>query len=331
MKTAILALTEGGYKLADTLSGKINNCFVDTRKMSIFKKIAALWESDVDAIVCIMAAGIVVRAVAPLCREKKSDPCVLVLDEKGQFVISLLSGHIGGGNELSRKIADKLGAQAVITTASDVTGHTALDLWAQKNNLLATDTKKLTRVSAKIVNTGSITIFTDCAIEQLPPDIAQVTVPGNADIIVSNRIFTDCNALLLRPCNICIGIGCNRGTGALDFKTAITELLNKAKISPESVESYASIDLKSDETGMLDFVNGEQRPIHFYTKDELNSVDGVSSSAAVIKATGAKGVAEPAAILAAAIKNCSTELLVRKHKWKDVTAAIAERKICLRA
>ncbi len=316
--------------LAHTISRKINNCFVDTRKLSVFKKMASLWDSDVDAIVCIMAAGIVVRAVAPLCKEKNSDPCVLVIDEKGQFVISLLSGHIGGGNELSRIIADKLGAQAVITTASDVTGHTALDLWAKKNKLLVTDKKKLTSLSAKIVNNGSITIYTDCAIEQLPQDMVQVTIAGGADLIVSNRIHTDCDALLLRPCNICIGIGCNRGTKARDFKTAVTELLKKAKISPESVESYASIDLKIDEAGMLDFVNGEQRPIHFYTKDQLNSVDGVSSSAAVINATGAKGVAEPAAVLAAAQKNCSTELLVRKHKWKDVTAAIAERKICLR-
>lgn len=316
--------------LAHTISRKINDCFVDTRKLSVFKKMASLWDSDVDAIVCIMAAGIVVRAVAPLCKEKNSDPCVLVIDEKGQFVISLLSGHIGGGNELSRIIADKLGAQAVITTASDVTDHTALDLWAKKNKLLVTDKKKLTSLSAKIVNNGSITIYTDCAIEQLPQDMVQVTIAGGADLIVSNRIHTDCDALLLRPCNICIGIGCNRGTKACDFKTAVTELLKKAKISPESVESYASIDLKIDEAGMLDFVNGEQRPIHFYTKDQLNSVDGVSSSAAVINATGAKGVAEPAAVLAAAQKNCSTELLVRKHKWKDVTAAIAERKICLR-
>ncbi len=331
MKIAIIALTAGGYKLANTISGQINSCFVDTRKISVFEKMAELWQSDVDAIVCIMATGIVVRAIAPLCQDKGHDPCVLVLDEKGMFVVSLLSGHIGGGNELSSKIAAKLGAQAVITTASDVTGHTALDLWAKKNSLLVRNKKKLTQLSAKIVNNGSLTIFTDCDVELLPSDLQQVTAFNDADIIVSNRIFPNCNALMLRPCNICIGIGCNRGTSAEDFLIATTELLNKYKISRYSVDCYASIDLKNDETGMLDFINREDRPIYFYTKDELNSVDGVSSSSAVIKATGARGVAEPAAILAAQTKSSSTELIVRKHKWKDVTAAIAERKTLLQA
>jgi len=329
MKIAIIALTTGGHKLAEAISKSINDSFVDTRTMSIFNKMAALWESDVGCIVCIMATGIVVRAVAPLCKEKKHDPCIIVLDEKGEFVISLLSGHIGGGNELSRKIAAKLGAQAVITTASDVTGHTALDLWAKKNKVLVTDNKKLTQLSAKIVNNGSISIYTDCDVDKLPPDIVQIAAPDDADIIVSNKIFKNCNALLLRPCNICIGIGCNRGTSAYDFKTAITELLTEYQISYDSVKCYASIDLKSDETGMLEFVNQEQRPIHFYTKDALNSVDGVSSSFAVMKATGAKGVAEPASILAAQTNESSSELIVRKHKWKDVTAAIAEIRICL--
>ncbi len=331
MKTAIIALTAGGYQLAHKISGMLNNSSVDTRKIPVFEKMASLWESDVDAIICVMATGIVVRAIAPLCSDKKHDPCILVLDEKGQFVISLLSGHLGGGNELSRTLAGKLRAQAVITTASDVTGHTALDLWAAKNGLLAADKEKLTAVSAKIVNSGSVTIFTDCDVDQLPHDLVQTSDSSEADIIVSDRIFPECDALFLRPVAICIGIGCNRGTGAQAFETAISELITEYKISRDAVSCYASIDLKSDETGMLDFIKNEKQSIHFYTKDELNSVDGVSSSTAVMKATGAKGVAEPAALLAAQIKSSSTELIVRKHKWKDVTAAIAERKTILQA
>lgn len=329
MKTAVVALTAGGYELADTICDVLDDCSLDTRKLTVFDKIASLWKQDVDAIICVMATGIVVRALAPLCSDKQHDPCVLVLDEKGEFVISLLSGHIGGGNSLTRRLAVQLDAQAVITTASDVTGHTALDLWALKNNLLFTDKDKLTSLSAKLVNSGSLTVFTDCEVEQLPQDFIQISTADGADIIVSDYLFPESESLFLRPCNICIGIGCNRGTEAQAFEIAIGEILVKYKISPDSVACYASIDLKNDEIGMLEFIKNSQRPIFFYTKDELNSVDGISSSAAVLKATGAKGVAEPAALLAAQKNSSSTELIARKHKWKDVTAAIATRSIRL--
>lgn len=330
MKTAIIALTVGGNELAEKICAIQNNCYIDSRKVPVSEKMTSLWHSDIDAIICVMATGIVVRTLAPLCTDKRKDPCVLVLDEKGKFIISLLSGHVGGGNALARELADKLDAQAVITTASDVTGHTALDLWAQRNGLFVTDKSKLTSLSAKLVNSGSLKIFTDCEVSQLPKDLRQVSVWTEADIIVSDRAFDQNDSLLLRPCNVYIGLGCNRGTDVHAFETAIAELLGKYHISREAVACYASIDLKNDETGMLAFVENEQRAIRFYSKDQLNCVDGVSSSAAVLKATGAKGVAEPAAILAAESKQSDVKLIVRKQKWKDVTAAIAVTKIRLR-
>jgi cobalt-precorrin 5A hydrolase len=330
MKIAIIAITAGGVELAEKICAVHNDCAIDRRKLSISEKMASLWQDDVDAVVCVMATGIVVRALAPLCKDKQKDPCVLVLDERGEYVISLLSGHIGGGNELARELATKLGAHAVITTASDVTGHTALDLWAKKNGLLVADKHKLTSMSAKLVNCDSLKIFTDCEVSQLPNDFHQVQEWNDADIIVSDRNFAQSDSLFLRPCCVYIGLGCNRGTDARAFKMAITELLAQHNIAPDAVACYASIDLKNDEAGMLTFVRAEKRTINFYTKDQLNSVHGISESAAVLKATGAKGVAEPAAILAAGNKQDDTKLIVRKQKWKDVTAAIAVRKIRLR-
>lgn len=330
MKTVIIALTVGGNILAEKICAVQENCSIDSRKIPVFEKMRSLWQSDTDAVICVMATGIVVRALASLCKDKKKDPCVLVLDENGQFVISLLSGHIGGGNNLARELADKLGAQAVITTASDVTGHTALDLWAKRNELLVTDKSKLTVLSAKLVNHGSLKIFTDYGVDQLPSDLQQVSAWTDADIIVSDRVFEQSDSLLLRPCCIYIGLGCNRGTAKQAFDTAIHELLAEYNIARDAVARYASIDLKNDEVGMLAFVRDERRAIIFYSKDQLNSVDGVASSAAVLKATGAKGVAEPAAILAAESEQGKAKLLVRKQKWKDVTVAIAVRKIRLR-
>ena len=329
MRITIIALTTGGYKLAEKICSLQEDTVIDSRPISVSQKMASLWKEGVGGIVCIMAAGIVVRGIAPLCQDKRKDPCVLVLDEKGEFVISLLSGHAGGGNQIALELAGKLNAQAVITTASDVTGHTALDLWARKNNLLVHDTAKLTAMSAKLVNENSLRVFVDCGVESLPHDFESVPTWRDADIIVSDSLFNESDALILRPCALTVGLGCNRGTVAIDFETSVSELFTQYQLSRKAISGYASIDLKSDEAGMLEFVNHEQIPIQFYTKDSLNSVAGVSSSAIVYKATGAKGVAEPAAILAAQTKVGSGELIVRKQKWKDVTVAVAVKKIRL--
>jgi cobalt-precorrin 5A hydrolase len=328
MKIAIIALTVGGKILAQKINRIYTGAFVDTSEAPVFDKLAGLW-TTYDAIICIMATGIVVRGIAPLCEDKKRDPCVLVLDEKGQFVISLLSGHLGGGNTLSRSLAAKLGAQAVITTASDVTGHTALDLWARRNNLQVEEYQKLTTKSAKLVNSGSLNIYTDCDCKSLPPDFNQISDAMAADIIVSDRVFKGSEALILRPCALAVGLGCNRGTTAYDFEVAVNELFRDSRLNRRSIQSYSSIDLKQDEQGLLDFVSTQGLPITFYSKEQLNGVDGVSSSAVVFKATGAKGVAEPAALLEVSGPETSGTLIVRKRKWKDVTAAVATKRIRL--
>jgi len=329
MKTAVIALTVGAKKLAQQIHEQLPDSFVDTRKMPVFEKIENLWGQGLDAIICIMATGIVVRAIGTLCSDKTKDPCVLVLDEKGQFVISLLSGHLGGGNQLAKILADKIGAQAVITTASDVTGHTALDLWAKKNSLVVNDSKKLTEKSAKLINTGEIQVFTECRIDNLPVDFKLVRTPDTADIVISDKVFSESEALILRPCSLSVGLGCNRGTKKEDFDIAVNELCADNKLVPASIYSYASIDLKQDEQGMLEFAETKRLKIKFYTKEQLNSVENVSTSAVVFAATGAKGVAEPAALLVADTIFGSGTLIVRKRKWKDVTAAVAMKQIRL--
>jgi cobalt-precorrin 5A hydrolase len=329
MKIAIIALTDGGKQLAEKISTFHADCFVDRRDLPVFEKLADLWSQKLDAIICIMATGIVVRGVSTLCSDKTLDPCVLVLDEKGQFVISLLSGHLGGGNQLARELALSLGGQAVITTASDVTDHTALDLWAHKNQLVVDDSQKLTEKSAKLVNNGVLTLFTDCELKSLPEDFKVVQNSESADIIISDALFPESQALILRPCALSVGLGCNRGTNQADFQGAVSELFADNSLNIRSIATFASIDLKNDEQGLLDFVSFEGVPIQFYTKEQLNSVDDVSSSAVVFEAIGAKGVAEPAAVLAAGTTFCSGKLIVRKRKWKDVTAAVAMKQIHL--
>ncbi len=329
MKAAVIALTRGGRELAGRIAAGMDDCESCEVTGGVLATITRLW-ARYEGLICIMAAGIVVRAISPLCRDKKTDPCVLVLDEKGQFVISLLSGHLGGGNELARKVAAITGGTAVITTASDVTGHTALDLWAAENKLRVQNPQAMARVAAKLVNEGELSFFAGVACGRLPADFKVVDKPALADIILSHGAFDPSeypDALVLCPCNLYLGLGCNRGAGAADFELAITELCAQYCLDRRAIAGIASIDLKADEVGMLQFARENNLPIRFFTAEELNRVEGVATSAAVVAATGAKGVAEPAAMLAAGDGIATGQLIIRKRKWKDVTAAVAEQKM----
>jgi cobalt-precorrin 5A hydrolase len=325
----VLGLTRGGRMLAGRIAAGLDDCRHCETADGVMATIKDLWKTY-DGLICVMAVGIVVRAIAPLCRDKKIDPCVLVLDEKGEFVISLLSGHLGGGNELACKVAALTGGTAVITTASDVTGHTALDLWAAENNLRAQNPQAMTRIAAKLVNEGELRVFSSIACGGLPADFRVVDEPGQADIILSHGVYDPLvfpEALTLCPRNLYLGLGCNRGTVAADFELAVTELCAQYRLDRRALAGIASIDLKADEAGMVEFGAANHLPLYFYSSTELNKVEGLPTSEAVLAATGAKGVAEPAAMLAAGDGTTPGQLIVRKRKWKDVTAAVAEKKL----
>jgi cobalt-precorrin 5A hydrolase len=325
MKTGIIALTKSGNILAEKIASALNDCIV-FEKGKVFDRIQTAWE-EVDGIICIMAAGIVVRSLASLCRDKKVDPCVIVVDEKGDFVVSLLSGHIGGGNDLARKVAGITGGTAVITTASDVSGHTALDLWMAENRLTAANPKKLTSASALLVNEGTLSVYSEVNLAGLPKDFFQIEKKEDADIVISPLFPEEYKLLWLIPRNLYVGFGCNRGTTMAEFEQALNEICQKHRIDERAVAGLASIDLKKDEEGLLDFAEKKQLQISFFSKNELNTIEGITPSKAAFKATGAKGVAEPAAILAANSAQGPGSLLLRKMKWKNVTAAVAVKKI----
>jgi len=326
VKTAAIALTHGGRELASRIAAGLEGCESCELSGGVVSTIQRLW-TRFDGMICIMASGIVVRAIAPLCLDKKTDPCVLVLDEKGQFVISLLSGHLGGGNSLARQVAAITGGAAVITTASDVTGHTALDLWAAENKLRVQNPQRLTEMSAKLVNKGKVNFFSTLACGNLPADFKVVADPALAEIVLSHGVFDPLeypDALVLCPCNLYLGLGCNRGASAADFELAVSELCVQYRLERSAIAGIGSIDLKADEGGLLEFAGKNNLPVRFYSKDELNRVEGIAPSAAVMAATGARGVAEPAAMLAAGDGLIPGQLRVRKIKWKDVEKKLTD-------
>lgn len=318
-KIAILALTRGGLQLARQLAAELVGSTVFPCRGRLQKTVHRCWQEH-EGLICIMATGIVVRTLAPLLQDKRVDPAVVVCDEQGRFAVSLLSGHLGGGNGLARQVARILGGQAVITTASDVLGRTALDLWARELDLQVADKRALTRAMGKLVNRGSVALYSDYPLPELPEDIGIQDDPEKADLMITCRTNLQTTGTLLHPKALVAGIGCNRNTPAEEIARALEDGCRENNLALESVRSLASIDLKKDEAGLLQFADTHGYAIDFYTRDQLNGVKNVSTSAAVLKATGAKGVAEPAAVLASG----GGRLLVRKMKWANVTVAIAE-------
>jgi cobalt-precorrin 5A hydrolase len=323
MTIAILSVTTGGRRLAEKIAGVLGNEAVIPAGRATVKTLQEAWTSC-EAMICVMSAGIVVRSVGPLCRDKYTDPCVIVLDEGGRHVISLLSGHLGGGNELARRVAAITGGEAVITTSSDTLGRTALDLWVAENRLLLrSDRKKMTMTAAKLVNTGSICLYSDEQCANLPTDFHRVAGPEQADIILTCRDNQLHDALYLSPRNLVIGIGCNRGTPAADIEAAVDETCRTHDLHRRSIFGCASIDAKINEPGLLQYAEKKGLPLHFFSKKQLNRVEGLQISPHAMAAVGAIGVAEPAAMLAAAYGATPGRLLIGKMKWKDVTTAVA--------
>lgn len=318
MKTAVLALTRGGRELAGHLSTALKAEVINLEGRSIKTVIRELWPRY-EGFILIMAAGIAVRIIAPLLRDKKTDPGIVVMDEAGQYAISLLAGHLGGANELARAAAEAADGQAVITTSSDTLGLTPLDLWARFQRLSLVKGSFIT-LSARLVNNGRLKVHLDNIKGELPPDFEMTADSTQADIIISNRRQT-AQAAVLCPRNIILGIGCNRGVKVKDVESAVDEICRELNLLRPAIDGLASIDLKADEEGLLDFARQNELPINFYPATRLNTVMGIQRSEIVHRCTGAYGVAEPAAILEAA----ADRLLCRKKKWRDVTIAIAER------
>ena len=328
MKVGILAITRSGKELAAKLELMLEDARVLEKKPAekIAETIAANW-CHYDAFICVMAAGIVVRAIASLLDDKLTDPCVIVLDEKGRHVISLLSGHIGGGNALAEKVAGLIGGTPVITTASDTLNLVALDLWATEQQLLTPNRKILTTLSTLLVNQGHLSLYADVPVASLPTGLHQVNDTRQANFIVSHYTGIACTCPVFRPRNLVVGIGCNRGTPVNEFEEAINELFNDRHFSKASIRNLASIDKKNDETGLLQFAENNGWQIDFYDSSTINQLTQLEISYAALKAVGAIGVAEPSALLSAQ----SNHLLNRKRKWKNVTMAVAQAPFTLSA
>lgn len=276
--------------------------------------------SSFDAFVFMMAAGIAVRHIAGLCRDKKSDPAAVVCDEKGNFAVSLLSGHVGGGNDLARDIARITGGQPVITTASDVQDLPAFDVFAREHHCIVETPESLTALASAVVNGCPVQAemnrrLFDAGLAKYP---AVTLRKERSDGVI--LIQAGGHELRLRQPRFVLGIGCRKGIEADRIGQVVDAVLEKAGFFPEDFSAIASAEVKKEEAGLLAFAEKMNLQLHFYGAEQLNAVEVPNPSEAAQRNLGIRSVSEASALLAAG-KNA--RLYVEKQRCEDVTVAIA--------
>ena len=335
MKIDIYAFSRSGAMLCDKIIESLNEytieAFVPERYVSFAKHVKArqdnLYKStensfeNKDCIIFIGAAGIAVRAVAPFVISKKTDPAVICVDERGINVISLLSGHIGGANKLTLKIADAVGGSPIITTATDINDKFAVDEWAVNNNMHILNLESARNIAADILENKKIGLYSNFdIINELPKEINLNEKAAGICISLNSNIKPFQNTLTLIPKIISVGIGCRKGTSFEDVYDAITTVLEDNNISIFAVKCINSIDLKEHEQGIFKTAEILKVPFNTYSKDELNNIDGQFSQSDFVKSVaGVDNVCERAAVMA----SNSNKLIIKKSVVNSVTVAAA--------
>ena len=271
-----------------------------------------------NELVFVSACGIAVRAVAPLVKSKQSDPAVVCLDDQGQFVISLLSGHLGGANALSREIAKITGGVAAVTTATDVNGVFAVDDWARTQGCAVVHAEQIKAVSGKLLAGEPIAVHSAYPIGGEPPAGVTLTESDTPDVWVDIRPHDD---LTVVPRTLTLGVGCRRDTTRDILETRFAAFCDAAGILPQAIGAAATIDLKANEPGLLAFCANHGWKLETYPAAELSAVQGeFTASDFVAETTGVDNVCERAAVLAS-----GGALISRKFAGDGVTFALAER------
>ena len=286
---------------------------------------------DKDALIFVGAAGICVRSIAPYVRSKKTDPAVIVIDEQGRHAISLLSGHIGGANALTLLAAKILGAEPVITTATDLHGKFAVDAFAARREMHLDSMSLAKEIAAALVEDRRIGMYSAFPVLGEIPE--ELDLNGKEDLgfaVDVRRSHPFERTLHLVPRAVALGIGCRKGTDGQALKEFVREELDRQGIFLESVCAVASIELKKDEAGLRTLAEDMGVPFQVYTAEELEqaeSEDGFTESGFVKQVTGIGNVCERSALCMAGTRR----LLIRKTARNGMTlaAALTDYTLCM--
>ncbi|MCH1607808.1 MAG: cobalamin biosynthesis protein [Nitrosopumilus sp.] len=344
---SVLVITKNGVKSGEKLKelfpnwnifapGKLSN---ENESITWYSepttdKIIELFKNS-NALICIFSLGAVIRLIAPHLKDKKTDPAVIVIDDKINFVISVLSGHIGGANELTEEISVKLNALPVITTAADVNKTIAVDLVGREFNWKIDDETTVTKISAHMVNAESIGVFQQTGnrkwYKELPKNVKiydslEELKKSNSkahliisDAVIDNELSQE--SVIYRPQSLVIGIGLHWDTSKNTIREGIELCLKKFNLSSKSIAKLVSIKKPEDVQGLIDLGKEMQIPVEYVDREELAEIITPNPSSTVKAFEGTASVSE-----AAAIKVSKGELIVQKQKFPpNLTIAIARK------
>ena len=331
MKVSIIAFTDNGmeiaYKLSNSLSESNDVDFTRCGKGALSTWTEEHFSTN-DALIFIGAIGIALRAIAPYIKTKTKDPAVVVVDELGQFSIPILSGHIGGANELALQISKDLGSTPVITTATDINKVFAVDTWAKSQGLHILNPECIKLVSSKLLKGESVHVKSDYPIQgNLPKNVYLNDLEdSNAgyDVIITHKDLENerkNDTLLLVPQIITVGIGCRKDISFEAIENSILYILEKENYHILAINALASIDKKANEKGILEFAKKYDLPFNTYSAEELNSLEGDFTKSEFVKSVvEVDNVCERSAIME------SNGKLIRRKDTCDgagVTVALA--------
>lgn len=340
----ICAFTQEGWKNASTIENEFPEHIFERRPS---ERELREWVGEAFSmkapLIFIGAVGIAVRAIASFVRNKMTDSQVIVIDECMKYVIPILSSHVGGAGSLSKELAERLGAKAVITTSTDVHSLFSVDSFAMENGLEIINRDGIKKVSTKLLDEGSVKISVAPGIqfnpEELPKELELVdytlrnSAGGDedtlADIIISyDERDVSRAGLLLKPREYILGIGCKKGTTEEHIRQVVEETLDSHDLTTDCIAAIASIDLKAREYGLVLYAQKEKKTFVTYSAEALESVDGEFSESDFVKSvTGVSNVCERAATCLA---GQGAEIVVPKTAVDGVTVAVVKRKVLLR-
>lgn len=328
MKIAVFSVTNRGAATALRICEALKADYYD----DFSKELVMRLYHEYDALVFVMALGIVVRSIASEIGDKKDDPLVIAVDEAGSHVISVLSGH-RGANELAREIASRIGGVPVVTTASDVQGKACVEKMARDMGLALDYESDVKGVNAAIVNDKRVGILVDPELSGREGFLHRVHLFGmpianspdgyDALVVVTNKeqLSPDVPTAILRPKNLIVGLGARRGIESAKVLRAVEKSLKEANLSAESIRAFATADFKSGEKGLLDAAAELQVQLLAVSSSEIKKNEGRFATSQVVRArVGVGAVCEPSAVIAGR----NAKLVLSKRRYDGVTVAIAE-------
>ena len=343
-KTSILVITKNGVKIGENLKRLFPDWDVYAPSKLMNESVGITWYSEPttekivelfknnNALICVFSLGAVIRLISPYLKDKKTDPAVIVIDDKTNFVISVLSGHIGGANELTEEIAKKIGALPVITTAADVNKTIAVDLVGREYDWKIDDDSTVTKISAHMVNEEPIGVFQEAGkknwYKKLPKNVViynniEELKKSNSKsyLIITDKIIDNLKkeSVIYRPPSLVVGIGLHWDTTKETIKEGIEDCMKKFNLSPKSIAKLVSIKKPQDVQGLIDLGVEMNLPVEYVNREDLAEITAPNPSETVKKFEGTASVSE-----AAAIKISKGELIVEKQKFPpNLTIAIA--------